>query len=55
LGSRTILGYFPALGAKKAQARLKPSISWPIKVLRREVIASVRAIIHSALKKNQLP
>jgi len=48
-------GYFPALDAKIAQARLKPSISWPIPFLRWEVIASVRAIIHSALKENQLP
>src|SRR5262245_44382095 len=41
---------FPALHAKVAQARLKPSISWPIPVLRWKAIASVRAIIHPALK-----
>ena len=34
---------------------LETSISWPIPVLRWEIISIVRAIIHSALEENQLP
>jgi len=55
LGSRTTLGYFPALSFEDGAGALETSISWPIPVLRWEVIASVRAILHSALEENQLP
>jgi hypothetical protein len=50
-----LLGYLPALGAETVQALLKPSISRPIPVLRRKVISVIRAIIDSALQKNQFP
>jgi hypothetical protein len=55
LGLRMLLGYLPASGTEIVQALLKPSISWPIPVLRRKVISVIRTIIDSALQKNQFP
>jgi hypothetical protein len=37
------------------QPLLKPSLPWPIPILPREPISVIRAAIHFALKKNNLP
>src|SRR5262245_19168836 len=54
VGLRMLLGSFPSFATEIIQTFLKPSPPWPIPVLRREAISGVRAVVHSALQKNQL-